>query len=149
MSRLLQAHFPPPSAFERLTLLHFTLARERILNKCSRLLQLKGTAAEAASHAGPSAASSVSVADAAASSRLPDLESTGVGASAGGVASTQTTDGEVSVASLGDASGAVIAAGLGGVLNRMPSLGFLHSLQRLQPALESAFDKGISRPEKA
>ena len=47
--------------------------------------------------------------------------------------------GEGGEAGAAGAAGAVVAkAGLEGVLNAMPSLGFLHSLQRVLPALERA-----------
>ena len=49
----------------------------------------------------------------------------------------------------GDASappptdGPVVAAGLKGVLNPVPTLGFLHSLQRVLPTLDATFERCV------
>ena len=99
----------PSPPFVALTALHFRAARRRIAGRCCKLLELKANAAADA----PAPATAGVAADAAA-------------ASEGGEAGKA-------------AAGAVVAeAGLEGVLNTMPSLGFLHSLQRVLPALESA-----------
>ena len=43
---------------------------------------------------------------------------------------------------------AAAEAGLEGVLNAMPSLGFLHSLQRVLPALERALETRLRFPSR-
>ena len=105
----LRAPSPP---FVALTALHFRAARRRIAGRCCKLLELK--------------------ADADADAPTPAA----AGAAAGAAASA-SEGGEAGKAAA--AAGVVVAeAGLEGVLNTMPSLGFLHSLQRVLPALESA-----------
>ena len=99
----------PSPPFVALTALHFRAARRRIAGRCCKLLELK--------------------ADADANALTPAA----AGAAAGAAAASE--GGEASKA----AAGVVVAeAGLEGVLNTMPSLGFLHSLQRVLPALERA-----------
>ena len=106
----LRAPSPP---FVALTALHFRAAKRRIAGRCCKLLELK--------------------ADADADAPAPATPGAATGAAAG--AASASEGGEAGKA----AAGAVVAeAGLEGVLNTMPSLGFLHSLQRVLPALESA-----------
>lgn len=100
----------PSPPFVALTALHFRAARRRIAGRCCKLLELK--------------------ADADANALTPAA----AGAAAGAAATSE--GGEASKAAT---AGVVVAeAGLEGVLNTMPSLGFLHSLQRVLPALERA-----------
>mmetsp|Transcript_37439 Transcript_37439/g.85806 ORF Transcript_37439/g.85806 Transcript_37439/m.85806 type:complete len:1060 (+) Transcript_37439:289-3468(+) len=125
------ANLPPPSSFERLTKLHFTLVRERILRRCKLLCTLKDSAAAALLPPETDAAAAV----APAASAAPSAESTRAEREQTGAASSANTSSHASAPS------AVCDAGLSGVLNDLPSLGFLHSLQRMLPNLEAAFNR--------
>jgi ubiquitin-protein ligase len=109
----LRAPSPP---FVALTALHFRAARRRIAGRCCKLLELK--------------------ADADADADAPTPGAAAAGAAAGAAAASE--GGEAGKAAAAAAGVVVAEAGLEGVLNTMPSLGFLHSLQRVLPALERA-----------
>ena len=120
-------HLAPP--FERLIRLHFVSARQRILARCRKLLELKdGPEAEAMLAASGATAKVEDVPAAAAPATEPsksaDVQRLAAGNPEGG--------GDEGA---GPRKGPVEEAELAGVLNEMPSLGFLHSLDRQLPAL--------------
>mmetsp|Transcript_16345 Transcript_16345/g.51729 ORF Transcript_16345/g.51729 Transcript_16345/m.51729 type:complete len:135 (+) Transcript_16345:661-1065(+) len=117
MTTTLRNSAPP---FDALVALHFTAASSRILARCASLLRLKGTLERAALGGGGKAA----VAPAPASDDSP-------------AAAPDTNGAAESGPEGGDA---VAAAGLKGVLNAKPTLGFLHSLDRMVPPLRAAFE---------
>ena len=124
-------HLAPP--FERLIRLHFVSARQRILARCRKLLELKdGPEAEAMlADSGATATAEDAPAAAAHATDEPSnvVRSEGVQRLAAG--NTEGGGGE----GADRRKGPVEEAELAGVLNEMPSLGFLHSLDRQLPAL--------------
>lgn len=119
------AHPKSAGPVERLMRLHFASARRRILARCRKLLELKDDPEKAAAAERLAAAEQAAVAANEAQAGSSALGSGGAGASAG--------KGAVS-------EGPVAEAELGGVLNVMPSLGFLHSLARQMGGLSKALE---------
>lgn len=128
--------------FDGLISVHFSTASRRILRRCAWLLRLKkpleqAALATAAVTAGSSGAPASSSTDGAASSGAANVASSSAGAS-----DPQPSAGEggAAVADAGEGGAdAVSRAGLKGVLNAQPTLGFLYSLDRILPALERTF----------
>lgn len=116
MTTTLRNSAPP---FDALVALHFAAASSRILARCASLLRLKGPLERAALGGGGKAAA-VAPAPASDEAAAPDTS----GAAASGP----------------EGGDAVAAAGLKGVLNAKPTLGFLHSLDRMVPPLRAAFE---------
>ena len=107
--------------------LHFASTRRRILARCQKLLELKDDPAKAAAAEKAAAAAEKAAAEASSVEGAGGaaLGSGGAGASAG---KSAVCDGPVAEAELD------------GVLNVMPSLGFLHSLARQMEALTKALE---------
>ena len=124
------AHPSPP--MERLVALHFASAKRRITARCRKLIELHENP-ELAAVAEAAAAAERSGGDGAGGSSSCSIGSGGAGASAGKSAS---------------AKGPVAEAELSGVLNAMPSLGFLHSLSRQMGSLQAAFDKAAAQVQQ-
>jgi len=125
----------PP--FEELSRLHFRAIHRKVLQRCRKLLELKaaGSATACASAETEAAvfASSLDV--------EPQAKSDMVPTKAGATSEVACRNGKAAVE-----RGPVAEAGLSGVLNTTPSLGFLHSLERMLPSLEKAFDSFLTGP---
>lgn len=135
-------HASPP--FEPLIHSHFAATRGRILDSCRKLLELKAVHPEATAmlngtSASSSAAASSSTASASSAAAASQATAPSCAAADADVASGATEAAgcqeEPGLEGDAEATDPVSRAGLKGVLNPWPTLGFLHSLERILPAL--------------
>jgi len=144
-------HLSPP--FERLTRLHFRTVRSRILGRLKTLLELKPSDDEPPPPPGaaptpppPAAPMTAALRSSDAAASAGQASTAGAPAASNDTAAAGTRSGKGTGAggaggkAVAARSGPVAEAELGGVLNDMPSLGFLHSLHRQLPLLVSAFE---------
>ena len=160
-------HASPP--FERLTRLHFLTVRRRVFARLATLLELRtdapppppgvssaifepatgaadgstsggGSSGGGSSGGGGSSVGGGSRAGGSDGSSSGGASSSGAEASGCGSVGDESGDRAGGSSGGGKPAGPVAKAQLAGVLNEMPSLGFLHSLHRQLPDLSAAFD---------
>jgi len=143
-------HRPAPP-FEELTRLHYCSVRPRVLQRCRTLIPLKDAprpaAAAAAGGGGASeafAAASAGAAPAAAPAAAPVAAPVAAPDAAAPDAAAPASASADAAAGAPAAKGPVAQAELEGVLNEVPSLGFLHSLARALPGLEKCFEEHLA-----
>ena len=136
-------HLAPP--LERLITLHFLSARQRILGRCNKLIELKDSPEAKAMLTPPDAAAGSSGAGGPGGGGAAD-GTPAAGSTSDASAPAEAPDGDGTADGKAKVSGPVAEAELAGVLNEMPSLGFLHSLNRQMPALQACLEGLVLAP---